>query len=330
ASSEGKDLEKFEIIERYEVNKYANIRLSAEDGDFFDHFPEEKHKKMIRKIDIRLVPVLALLYLAAYIDRANIGNAKIESMNEDLGLDGIQYNIALSIFFHPYILLQVPSNVPIKKFKRPSTSIGILVVSQGIIMTCTGVVKDSTGLMVCRVFLRIAEAGFFPGAVYLITRWYAQRRVQTRLALFYCASALSGAASGLLAFAIAKMNGVGGKPGWAWIFPLEHGYVHLPRERPGYRTGFDIGLGFAPTALVCVAELEHPYWRINKQRCQRVAMDQDEVRRMYNDEQLPLMGDKPPPFRYKYLTGSGTLSRAQKERCSGCYLAWMSGTEERS
>jgi hypothetical protein len=67
---------------------------------------------------------------------------------------------------------------------------------------------------------QIAEAGFFPGAVYLITRWYAQRQVQTRLALFYCASALSGAVSGLLAFAIAKMDGVGGRPGWAWIVSL--------------------------------------------------------------------------------------------------------------
>lgn len=68
-----KDLEKVEAIERYEHNKYANIGLSAEDGEFFDGFPEDKHKKMIRKVDVRLVPVLALLYLMAHIDRANIG-----------------------------------------------------------------------------------------------------------------------------------------------------------------------------------------------------------------------------------------------------------------
>lgn len=109
-------------------------------------------------------------------------------------------------------------------------------------MTLTGIVKNFAGLMVTRVLLGVAEAGcvscllshiliqslifhsscsFFPGAVYLITRWYAARQVQTRLALFYCASALSGAFSGLLAFAIAKMDGVGGRPGWAWIFLLE-------------------------------------------------------------------------------------------------------------
>ena len=74
-ASNEKDLEKVEIIEQYNVNKYANIGLSAEDADFYENFPEDKKKSMSRKIDIRLVPVLALLYLAAHIDRANIGNA---------------------------------------------------------------------------------------------------------------------------------------------------------------------------------------------------------------------------------------------------------------
>lgn len=69
--------------------------------------------------------------------------------------------------------------------------------------------------------LTFDQAGFFPGAVYLISAWYPQRQLQTRIALFYCASALSGAFSGLLAFAIAKMDGIGGRPGWAWIFIIE-------------------------------------------------------------------------------------------------------------
>jgi MFS family permease len=110
-------------------------------------------------------------------------------MLEDLGMADIQYNIVyvnndyvarilgltskhrVSIFFIPYILLEVPSNIILKKFKRPSTYLGILVVSWGIVMTGTGLVKNYAGLMVTRVLLGIAEAGFFPGAVYLITRW---------------------------------------------------------------------------------------------------------------------------------------------------------------
>lgn len=82
-------------------------------------------------------------------------------MTDDLNLTGIQYNIALSIFFVPYILLEVPSNIILKKFKRPSTYIGILVLAWGIVMTFTGLITNFAGLMVVRVFLGIAEAGFF-------------------------------------------------------------------------------------------------------------------------------------------------------------------------
>lgn len=74
-TSVDKEFDKVEAIERFEHNKYANIGLSADDAEFFDTFPEEKHKKLIRKVDVRLVPVLALLYLCAHIDRANIGRS---------------------------------------------------------------------------------------------------------------------------------------------------------------------------------------------------------------------------------------------------------------
>lgn len=77
----------------------------------------------------------------------------------------------VSLFFIPYILLEVPSNAVLKRFKRPSVYLGILVVSWGIVMTLTGVVKNFAGLVVTRIFLGITEAGFFPGAVYLITRY---------------------------------------------------------------------------------------------------------------------------------------------------------------
>jgi len=147
-----KDLEsKVENIEVY--HKYAKLGISEEDAAFYEDFPEAKRKTMIRKIDVRLVPCLALLYLMAHIDRANIGNAKIEGLLEDLNMSAVQYNIVLSIFFIPYILLEVPSNIVLKKFKRPSVYLGILVVSWGSIMTGTGFVKGFGGLMTVRVLL---------------------------------------------------------------------------------------------------------------------------------------------------------------------------------
>ena len=83
-----KDLEKVDMVEV--TNKYAKLGISEEDATFYESFSPERQKKMLWKIDIRLVPFLALLYLCAHIDRANIGNAKIEGLVEDLGMSGIQ------------------------------------------------------------------------------------------------------------------------------------------------------------------------------------------------------------------------------------------------
>ncbi|KAF2177429.1 putative MFS transporter [Zopfia rhizophila CBS 207.26] len=203
------------------IDNFRVLGLDPDDADFYINYPEEKCKRIIHKIDIRLVPMLAVLYLISHIDRANIGNAKIEGLVEDLGLNGVEYNICLSVFFVPYVLLEVPSNMLLKKFERPSVYLGILITSWGIIMTMTGVVQNFAGLLVTRILLGVFEAGFFPGAVYLCSYWYMPKDLATRISYFYCASALSGAFSGLLAAAIAKMDGVGGYEGWRWIFLLE-------------------------------------------------------------------------------------------------------------
>lgn len=165
--------------------------------------------------------MLAILYLISHLDRANIGNAKIEGLADDLGLVGNQYNIVLGLFFVPYILFEVPSNILLKKFTRPSYYLGALITIWGIIMTCHGVVQNFAGLLVVRLLLGVFEAGFYPGAVYLCTFWYMPKDLSSRIAWFYCTSALSGAFSGLLAAGIAQMDGVGGYEGWRWIFILE-------------------------------------------------------------------------------------------------------------
>ncbi|KAH8196175.1 hypothetical protein TruAng_009650 [Truncatella angustata] len=204
-----------------QIETFRVLGLSPEDADFYINYPEEKRKKVVHKVDIRLVPMLALLYLICHIDRANIGNAKIEGMDKDLGMTGVQYNTVTAIFFIPYVLFEVPSNILLKKFKRPSTYLGIITTAWGIIMTCTGVVQNYGSLMATRVLLGIFEAGFFPAAIYLCSYWYMPKDLATRISYFYCASALSGAFSGLLAAAIAEMDGVAGLEGWRWIFILE-------------------------------------------------------------------------------------------------------------
>ncbi|KAL8282862.1 hypothetical protein RB600_006038 [Gaeumannomyces tritici] len=203
------------------IDNMRVLGLTDEDAEFYASYTPEQRKRVIRKVDKRLVPMLAILYLISHLDRANIGNAKIEGLAKDLKLSGIQWNIVLSLFFVPYVLLEVPSNILLKKFTRPSVYLGTLVTAWGVIMTLHGVVRNFGGLLAARLLLGAFESGFYPGAVYLCTFWYMPRDLAQRIAWFYCTSSLSGAFSGLLAAAIARMHGVGGLEGWRWIFILE-------------------------------------------------------------------------------------------------------------
>ncbi|KAK6070282.1 transporter [Seiridium cupressi] len=201
--------------------RYDLTALTVEDAEFLVSFSEEARKRVIWKVDIRLIPMLTILYLMSYLDRSNIGNAKIEGLNDELQLSGVKYNIALSIFFIPYILCEIPSNFLLAKASRPSLFLGAMIVAWGIIMTLTGVVQNFAGLCVTRLFLGFFEAGFFPGAIYLVSAWYLPNESQVRIAVFYCSSATAGAFSGLLAFAIANLDGVGSYRAWRWIFIIE-------------------------------------------------------------------------------------------------------------
>ncbi|OJJ55945.1 hypothetical protein ASPSYDRAFT_80621 [Aspergillus sydowii CBS 593.65] len=200
---------------------YMESGLNQDDAYFLANFPDEKKKKCVRKIDWRLCPLLAFLYLVCYIDKASIGNAKIEGMLTDLDMSGTQYNVALGIFFVTYVLFEVPSNILLARFKKPSVYLAILTLLWGTVVTLTGVVQNFAGLCAVRVLLGIFESGFFPGAIWLITQWYMPEETQSRIGLFYTASALAGAFSGLLAFGLAKMRGIGGYNGWRWIFIIE-------------------------------------------------------------------------------------------------------------
>lgn len=90
-------------------------------------------------------------------------------------------------------------------------------VAWGLIMTLMGIVQSYHGLLVARLLLGMAEAGLFPGVAYCITLWYCREEVQLRQALFFSAASIAGAFSGILAFGIAKMDGVGGLEGWRWM-----------------------------------------------------------------------------------------------------------------
>ncbi|EXJ78976.1 hypothetical protein A1O3_08476 [Capronia epimyces CBS 606.96] len=185
---------------------------------------EEERKRIDRallwKLDLRLIPWLALLYLISFLDRTNIGNAKIAGLQEDLHMTNNQYNDTLTIFFISYSLFEPLTQVLLKRF-RPSIFLPTIMVLWSISMTTMGLVHNFSGLMAARWFLGLTEAGLFPGVNYYLSCWYKRSEFGIRAAIFFSAAALAGSFGGLLAAAIINMDGVGGKPGWAWIFILE-------------------------------------------------------------------------------------------------------------
>ncbi|KAH8727171.1 major facilitator superfamily domain-containing protein [Phaeosphaeriaceae sp. PMI808] len=189
-------------------------------GTSFDPIAE---KKLLWKCDLRVLPPLFLLFLLAFLDRTNIGNAKIQGLTKDLDMEGRnahRYNIALFVFFIPYILFEVPSNLALKKL-APSTWLSLIMVLWGVATIGMGLVKNFAGLVAMRLLVGLFEAGLFPGCVYLISMYYKRYELQWRLTLFFTAGIIAGAFGGLLAFAIAKMDGINGYGGWRWIFIIE-------------------------------------------------------------------------------------------------------------
>ncbi|KAB8247265.1 major facilitator superfamily domain-containing protein [Aspergillus flavus] len=128
---------------------------------------------------------------------------------------------ALQIFFVPYIISDVPSNVLLKRF-APSTWISMLtffwVRSCCIACMCQGVVNNTSGLFACRFFMGLCEGGFVPGCAYLLSMYYKRHEFQKRFSLLWAAGLVAGAFGGLLAYALYHMHNLGGDSGWRWVF----------------------------------------------------------------------------------------------------------------
>ncbi|KAH7371176.1 major facilitator superfamily domain-containing protein [Pyrenochaeta sp. MPI-SDFR-AT-0127] len=184
-------------------------------------FDEIEEKKLIRKIDWRLLPILGALYSISFIDRGNIGVARVAGMGQDLQLQiGNRYTIILVLFFPTYFFLELPSNIILRKV-GVANWLSFIAFCWGIIMIGQAFAKNWWTLAICRVLLGAMEAGFFPGCVYLITCWYLRYESQKRLGGFYLLSVAIGGFANLLAYGLMQMEGLGGLRGWQWIFIIE-------------------------------------------------------------------------------------------------------------
>jgi MFS family permease len=177
-------------------------------------------RTIIRKIDLHVIPLIVCFYLLSFLDRTNIGNARLSGLTTDLNLTDYQYRIALTILYVPYILAEVPSNLLVKKI-GPNYWLPILVTCWGIVGTLQGIVVNAQGLWADRFFLGLTEGGILPGIILYLSGWYKPHELQFRIGLFWSASSVAGAFAGLFAAAIGLINNAGGLHGWSWIFIIE-------------------------------------------------------------------------------------------------------------
>ncbi|EPE02359.1 general substrate transporter [Ophiostoma piceae UAMH 11346] len=194
---------------------------SAPDPSILTEFSPEDQRRIMRHIDRRLVVTVGFMYCVSLMDRTNLGAANIAGMSADLVLYiDSRYSIVTLLFFIPYVLLQPPSTVLVRRI-GPRIHLAIITLLWGAVMIGMGFVKSWQVLAVTRVILGILEAGFFPSCVYLLSTWYTRYELGKRNALFYLLGCVAAAFSGILAAGIMQMKGLQGLNGWSWIFIIQ-------------------------------------------------------------------------------------------------------------
>jgi MFS family permease len=215
-------------------------------NDRINTFTPEEQKKIIRKVDLRLIPCLGFMYCVSLMDRTNLGVAMVAGMGVDLKLTGERYSIIVLLFFITYVALQPPATVVLRKL-GPRIFLPSIVIIWGTVMIGFGFVKEWHTLIPLRLILGIFEAGFFPGSAYLLSCWYQRFELQKRNTVFFLIGMLSSAFSGILGYLFSLLSGHGiqaapwlgvhhgptkakpltpvsfgpGLSGWRWIFIMQ-------------------------------------------------------------------------------------------------------------
>ena len=178
------------------------------------------HQALYRKLNWRLLPFLLLCYTFAYLDRVNIGFAKL-SMQSDLGISDAVYGLGAGIFFLGYVLFEIPSNLLLPRIGARKT-ISRIMVLWGLTSAGMMFVHNETTFYGMRFLLGVFEAGFAPGMIFYLTYWYGQRRMAGVMAVVMLAGPIGGAfGSPLSAWLMTGLSGVHGLAGWQWMFIVE-------------------------------------------------------------------------------------------------------------
>src|SRR5208337_5489588 len=176
--------------------------------------------KTYRKVDLRIIPFLFLCYILAYLDRVNVGFAKLQ-MLKALSLSDAAFATGAGLFFIAYFFFEVPSNLALKKYGARMW-IARIMITWGIVSACTIFIRGVWSFYGLRCLLGLAEAGFFPGVIFYLTLWYPSRLRATRTAWFVAAIAVSGVIGNPVSgWVMDTLSGTMKLAGWQWLFLTE-------------------------------------------------------------------------------------------------------------
>ncbi|WP_029591764.1 MFS transporter [Franconibacter pulveris] len=179
----------------------------------------ELENRVMRKITLRIVPFIMLLYFIAFLDRVNIGFAAL-TMNEELGFSPTVFGLGAGIFFLGYFLFEVPSNLILHKVGA-RIWIARVMITWGLVSGAMAFVQGTTSFYTLRFLLGVAEAGFFPGIILYLSYWFPMQKRAQVTAIFMAAAPISTALGSPISAALLEMHGLLGFAGWQWMFVLE-------------------------------------------------------------------------------------------------------------
>jgi ACS family tartrate transporter-like MFS transporter len=174
---------------------------------------------VVRKVRARLIPFLFLLYIVAYLDRINVGFAALQ-MNAALGFSARTFGFGAGIFFLSYVAFEIPSNMILARVGA-RVWIARIMITWGLISSATMFVRGAATFYAARFLLGAAEAGFLPGIIFYLTRWFPARERARTIAAFMAATLVAGVVGGPISGALLSLDGAGGLAGWQWLFLLE-------------------------------------------------------------------------------------------------------------
>jgi MFS family permease len=179
--------------------------------------------KLVRKQDLRVLPMVFLIYFFTFLDRTNLGNARIAGMEKDLALDSYGFNIGSCLFYAVYFCADIPASLSVKSFGF--VVLPLSCIAFGIVTTGTAFIHNSAGFYTIRILLGLTESFQLPGLSYLISRYYRRNEITVRISSFMLGAAgFASGFGGLLASGLLRLDNIGVVKSWRIIFFVE-GYV---------------------------------------------------------------------------------------------------------